>query len=263
MADSVTLSHGPCPRCLDRGMDTSGDNLVTYSDGHQWCFGCHYYRPPTLRLRLVGGEPIIDPKTKSLHFPEDYTKYLGHKAVSWLGKYSMTHSELIKHRLGWSDSKQMLVMPVFGEDNNLLMWQGRNFGETPFERVGPYSYRPKKWPKYVTFGEPSDILHIINPNINIDTIILTEDLISAIKVGRVYPAMPLWGSHIPMKGLLRLKERFKHVGIWLDPDKRLEAVKTALRASQITNAFVVPSDKDPKEYNAVEIKDIVREAQLA
>ena len=34
--DSTFVRHEPCPSC------GSKDNLARYSDGHGYCFGCHY-----------------------------------------------------------------------------------------------------------------------------------------------------------------------------------------------------------------------------
>ena len=43
--ESTFIGKEPCPEC------GSKDNLGRYSDGHAYCFGCHYREPPT------GGEP--------------------------------------------------------------------------------------------------------------------------------------------------------------------------------------------------------------
>lgn len=41
MANAV-LSKSACPKCRDRGEDTSGDNLINYADGGSHCFACGY-----------------------------------------------------------------------------------------------------------------------------------------------------------------------------------------------------------------------------
>lgn len=49
---SYQTSKEPCPMCQAKGNDTSGDNLVRYSDGHGYCFACSTY------FRADGSTPI-------------------------------------------------------------------------------------------------------------------------------------------------------------------------------------------------------------
>lgn len=41
---SKVVRHEPCPECRKSGNDTAGDNLAVYSDGHEYCFACKYYK---------------------------------------------------------------------------------------------------------------------------------------------------------------------------------------------------------------------------
>ena len=122
-------------------------------------------------------------------------------------------------------------------------------------------YQERSWDigqrKYLTFGSPSDILHILSPEGKVDntTIILCEDLISAIRISEYKNAMPLWGSDIPLKTIQRLASRFYVVGVWLDPDMKLKAVKDVLRISQYVPAFFIDSNLDPKFYALDRIKE--------
>lgn len=49
---SHQVGKEPCPKCRENGGDTSGDNLVRYSDGHGYCFACGSY------YRSDGTEPV-------------------------------------------------------------------------------------------------------------------------------------------------------------------------------------------------------------
>lgn len=49
---SHQVGKEPCPKCRAGGGDTSGDNLVRYSDGHGYCFACGSY------FRADGTEPV-------------------------------------------------------------------------------------------------------------------------------------------------------------------------------------------------------------
>lgn len=172
--------------------------------------------------------------------PDDAQKQIGVKGLTWLRKYGIVDAECTDFL--WSDSKQWLIFPLYDENRVLLAWQARNFGT------------PK--PKYWTRGNISDILHIVGLG---DTAVITEDLLSAIKVGRSsgFAGVPVFGSGIPLKTLTRLYTRFKRVGVWLDMDKWSESLKTHSRASQLwgpDNVSIILTPKDPKEYSDAEIK---------
>ena len=246
---NVIVRHEACPECRKRGNDQAGDNVGVYSDGHKYCFSCSWYSPPSI-LELLKEEER--PKETPLDFPRDYSRYLPQCASWWLNKYQIITAEIAEHKFGWSEERQMLIMPIFGEDNVVIMWQGRNFG--------------KSGPKYLTKGPASDIMHIIadsslTNSTDCDMIIVTEGLLDAIKVGRAHNSMPLWGSSMPLKTIKRLSDRFLRLGIWLDPDKRVEAVRMAVRASQYVSTFVVFAEADPKEYNSILIQDIIKQHQ--
>lgn len=231
---SQCIAHEPCPKC------GSKDNLARYSDGHAWCFGCRHYEPGPLASRLAISQ--IEPKVKLFSMPEDTTANIGVKGWTWLKKYGIMDAEA--REFLWSDSKEWLIMPVYDADHNLLAWQARSFKDG--DR------------KYFTFGPVSDILNIIGSN---EPVVIVEDMLSAIKVGRQFASIPLFGSNIPLKLLTKLKAAFKQVGIWLDKDKAQESLRSRLRASQLfglDNVQSIVTDKDPKEYSNDEIQKFVK-----
>lgn len=241
-----------CPKCASRGQDKSGDNLAVYPDGHKHCYACAYHEGVPIEERLqqllpnISSMPNVD---ATFDFPKDYTTDIPITPLTWLKAYGITDKEIILHRFGWSQDRQMLVFPVLDGDGNLIMWQGRDFGE-----------KDKQF-KYITKGPASDVIHLVG--LNVKTIIITEDLISAIKVGRRYQAMPVWGSNIPLKLIRRLSDRFSSLGVWLDRDKLHVALETVLRASQYMSTYLITSVFDPKAYTTDSIAEIVEEAMMA
>ena len=248
---SQFVRHEPCPGC------GSKDNLARYDDGHGHCFGgCGHWEPPTVsaifeRLRAVSQkEPIVKTFNANnlLMPPDDTSKFLGVPALQWLAKYGILFNEA-KEFL-WSEERKWLIYPLYSaralRDHGakiLIAWQARNFS--------------KLWPKpkYLSRGPIGDCLHILGPEKG-TTLILVEDVISAIKVARggrsVYP---LFGSNISLKMLTMLTTRFRRLGVWLDMDKAKESLKTTSRASQLgyEEVFSVITEKDPKEYTNEEI----------
>lgn len=244
-AASDLVSRDQCPRCRERGHDNNKDNLAIYRDGHEWCFACGYYVPASAEHRIrsttitvpnKGPTPVELPFDASVNIPTNVKVRL----LTW----GITEDLIIKHGFLWSEQRRRLIMPVYGPEGDLLMFQERSW------EIGQ--------PKYLTKGLSSDILHILYPDGEEDdrsVVILTEDLISAIRVSNYKPAMPLWGSDIPLKTIKRLASKFAVVGVWLDPDMKVKAVKDVLRISQYVPAFFVNSNLDPKFYGVDAIKD--------
>lgn len=187
-----------------------------------------------------------------LQFPVDYKRitelnnYSGQawKSVQWLTSVcGLTRDELDYYNFGWSEERGMLVFPVYANPytinppiSELRMWQGRYFGND------------KRASKYVTYGPKDDILYYVDNAPDDEAVILVEDICSAIKVGRHITAMPLFGSSISLSRIRAISTRYSTIGFWLDPDKRIDSIRHALRASQYVNTFVVESADDPKVY---------------
>ncbi len=230
LAQSEFVRHEPCPAC------GSEDNLARYTDGHAYCFGCgHLEASPSVFLPLK--QVVVNSKDHS-HLLYDAQKNLGVKAWQWLGKYGIMKKET--ENWLWSESKEWLVFPILEEHGKILVWQARNFS----------TERPK--PKTLTFGNVSDVLYLIGEG---DTCVIVEDVISATKVGRQTTALPVWGSNIPLKTLMRLQKQFAHLVIWLDKDMAVKSLRSAERAKQLGFASVrsVITELDPKEYTDQQI----------
>lgn len=232
--------HEPCPKC------GSKDNLGVWGDGHKWCFGCQYYIKGDGNESLEKLKERTSPKqqeetsqndsTPALSLPSDYTRSLSLIGSQWLMKYGISKKERIHNNIGWSDKYESLVFPVYDAHHNVLLVQRRFFGTG-------------QWPKYHTKGKPESLLHILGDG-DMDTGVLTEDLLSAIKVGRQYNATPLWGSNLSLEKIKRLSHRFARLIIWLDRDKAKDSVKYKWRASPFfEKVSIIVSDHDPKEYN--------------
>ena len=248
---STFLRHEACPNCK------SSDALAVFDDGHKWCFSCNHYEPGEQSISDVRKRfDDRNPQANDTFLPADFDFNIPQEGIDWLRKYGMLHKEIINNRFGWSQDgiilknkniriAPMLVFPIYDEVGHLLMWQGRNFG--------------KEGPKYITRGA-KDVLHILGQHIESDTIVLTEDLLSAIKVSRIAPAMPLWGSFMSLELARRLSSRFSKAVLWLDKDKAQEAAKQAANASHIfeKGCSSIRTERDPKEYLTIQIEEYLK-----
>lgn len=237
---SKFLHNGPCDRCGSR------NNLATYDDGSQWCWGCHFYSAPigislnSVRDRLVGNIKSSSPATQ---LPRDSSPHIPGAPLEWIKKYGLTNDEIREAGFLYSEEKQQLIYPVYDADGVCIFWQGRTFD-------------PKQERKYDTKGNQKDVLVLLGTG---DTCVVVEDVVSAIKVARHTTATPLFGSHIDLQTVLRLCKRYKSLTIWLDPDKIKEAVKFSHKYGPYfkDGCRAVMSDKDPKDHSDSEIQNAV------
>jgi len=229
------IEHQPCPKC------GSKDNLGVYID-HVFCFGCGYYKSSYHIGRVLSKEkrPTI------VTLPDDVTTTIPAIADNWLKKYEISQIELLNNNVVWSEKYQRLIFPYFGEDKyNLLGYQGRYFGK-------------EQKPKWFSQGNLDKVIKIFNlQNIERTGIILVEDIVSAMKVGRQFAAMPLFGSFVSAEKIIKLMQLFPitEVILWLDNDKYKEAHTYCRQLLSLgINSRVIHSIKDPKEYNNEQIE---------
>ena len=250
-SSSNAVGREPCPNCRKFGKDTSGDNLIRYDDGHAFCFSCRHRIPSNKEQFMEQAlKNEISPKTETsyiISLPHDCTKAIDYKALEWLSKYEITRQEVIGNDLLWSPSRQMLVFPIRGANNDLLAWQGRSFGDAG----------KGKW---FSQGPIHNMLHILALDKFPDCgIIIVEDIVSAIKVSRYAPCMPLFGSELSLQLRLRLRHLTRKLVIWLDEDKWANAVGYA-HSMEILGVVthVIYTEKDPKECDDTLIKESIR-----
>ena len=242
---SQFLHHAPCPNCRSK------DNLGIWDD-HAYCFGCGYQERWDKGLNLermkYNKNKDINPNVISL--PLDYNTDLPDIAWAWLNNYGLTIDEVYNYKLGWSESNQRLIFPVYGQDEELLFWQGRYLGKDPNQR--------RKINKHITRGKSSDILHILGKP-DLDTVVCCEDMISAIKIARICPAWCLFGSVLSTEALTRASRLYQNLGIYLDRDKAIYALRAHLRASlYFRSCFTIITEKDPKWYSTEQIREILQ-----
>lgn len=236
-----------CPECAKRGKDNHHDNLAVYPNGAVYCFSCGYYQNKSIRYK-----PTLPINTlyKEIALPWDITNDLQERVLQYLNSFYLTKQEIKENNILWSDSIQRICFPVFNGDK-LLAWQGRYLGED------------KTKPKWFSQGNLKEILHIIKPKRN-STLVLTEDIISAIRVGNQenFCASPLFGSHIDIKKLYQYDFAISpnQYILWLDKDKEIESYKFTQNARQsgLPCATIV-TDRDPKTYTHMEIKIILKD----
>lgn len=250
------LRHEPCPRCGPI-QDRAGDNVGVYADGHKWCFACGYYVSSSgipnlsdIRLRLKK-EKEEKEHGVSLNLPNDHTHILPIQALNWLRQYQITDEEINKYKIGWSETYNRLIFPVFDGAGKVLMWQGRYFGS-----IGTLDVNRSK---YFTQGKPEEILSLFgHAEASTHLVCMVEDFISAIKVARVCPSMCLWGSEISIKRLRRTALQYDSLVIWLDKDKAGYSARCEVKARPyFTMVSGLYTESDPKTFSTEVIRKYI------
>ena len=250
---SEFLRHAPCPAC-GPDQDGSGDNLAIYTDGHKWCFACGFYAPSTGLIDLVEFRKQLEKRRKEngvvCILPNDFTHIIPERPLAWMYSFGITNEEIQKNKIGWTETFSRLIFPIFDSYDNLLMWQGRLFlpggNEKESNRSRFHSSgRPEKVDAY--FGDIDQSPH--------SAIFVVEDVISAIKVARVCPSIPLFGSELSVARLLRISNRFENLIIWLDHDKASYQAKCEIKASPFFKSVRgIYTVLDPKLHSVEDIR---------
>ena len=224
---SKFLGHIACPKCGSR------DNLGEYED-HFWCFGCKYHMRKTdtasLRLRLNRHNTEEQSVMKLSNIKE-----LPRKAMEWLLSYGISQEEIDKYGIEWNVKEEMLVLLQTAK-----YWQARTFNS--------------RRPKYLSEGNKP--LTIYGQG---DTIVIVEDIISAMKIARLhgdYCACPVLGSSLSYDMENQIVEQYKKSAVWLDRDKAKNALLISRKLKQRgLESKVIVTDDDPKEHSKEEIRE--------
>lgn len=250
---ALFLRHEACESCGSR------DNVGVYDDGSKFCFGCHKYSSATVVPWTKNEE-----EEKTWTLPEDLSTNYPECVLAYAKKYEIQIDELLRENYRWSEKYQSLYALYFsGGTGSPTAANARSFRskDRKIQAAGSRSLsanagsRPSA--KYVSLGNKSDIFPIFRgnpqqreaPNRNQQTLVLTEDALSSLKIGRQMDAMPLLGTSLSMDKTKRIAGLYSRCIVWLDRDKFREAWEIATKLKWLgVSTKVVLTDKDPKEY---------------
>lgn len=243
------------------GRDTK-HRLVVRRDGNTlvaWCHHCqargvhggdasatNYTRKRRQQLNSVQSE---------VHLPHDIVYGMTEfppLANVWLNQYGITMDERQQFGIGWSAYYGRVVLPVYMNEG-LVAFQLR--------RIMP----DDDGPKYLTVRK-AGVAHPMwqaGQFVHGGVMVLTEDMLSAIKVSRVANATAMLGTTTPQDNLAYIL-RFNPdvVLMWFDDDNPDVKAKQRVAHRRI-GAFVTchiyhSHGRDPKEYTTEEIQEVIR-----
>lgn len=258
-------ADGLLPGQRKRGDHTCGDPgtllLSRDSDGRYsaYCFRCgrrgSFREQESLEQKLnrIKQEASADIEAqRSMQLPEPRVRDTREWPVAdklWFYKMGLSPSRIEKLGLYWCPKIGRVVLPIV-KDGEVVYWTARAQGRTP-KWIGPNADKRGLTARYgVGKG---------------DTIVLTEDPLSAFKVGLVTEAWSLLGTKLHPTVLLELSRSGKRVAVWLDDDRGRKGGRNPGQeaAAQIMRLLLsvgvdarnITSPRDPKYFPTDYIKE--------
>jgi len=209
--------------------------MAEYTDNF-YCFGCGFVeqKRSLSRFKTQTEVRVCDGITLENSLPVE--------AKKWLLAYHLTPKEMeqfkySRERVTKYGQKRCNLLVLIANSN---YWLARNLDDG-------VRYLSSGVKPYLEYGD------------NSNTLVFVEDVISAVKVGRVATAVPMLGASV-LRDWWDNAKKYDRIIIWGDRDKASQNVIQAKRASEFVGKKVeiIITDKDPKEFDTNEIKALTK-----
>ena len=264
LGEQININHDDCPD----GRDTRGrlyvkrkeDGLVAF------CHNCggsgfiatrfgHYKAKAKAASCGAGTHRISGGYSGATgafgdRLPEDFTGATSEwspRARAWFFRYGLDEGSAYDYGLGYSEREQRVIIPIY-RDGEVLGYQTR--------RVEPND----EGPKYLTqaYEKPlfwcSNMVELLSSK----PLVITEDVLSAIKVSRFCPSVALLTATASKSVIDWLvKTNSSEYIIFLDNDNRtVRKAQLALKnkLEMFAPTRIITADKDPKEHTYGELE---------
>lgn len=225
------------------------------SDGYSaWCFRCNDGAgapPPAESLtdklaRITRQRSADNAVAAALTLPGPLVRTVADwpaAAKVWLYKAGLSNADIGRLGIYYHAESDRVVLPVY-EAGVPVFWQARALDGRMPKYLGPTPRPPKLLARWGSAESPT----------------LTEDILSAVKVGLVGEGWAVMGTRVSDHMLAALMRRGAVVNVWLDPDKagRAGAAKIIkqLRAYGLRTRDIL-STRDPKLHTRSDIKELL------
>jgi len=234
---SIWSTGSPCPQCI------SSD---AYKEGQfGWkCFSCQYYKPKDAWNYNSVDYSKIESNQFDGTLPSDcFDSKMPEEYKEWIVRY--LHPDLLQKYCAYSKFYNRLIFPI-NYQGKLMCWQGRAINREP-KWLTKSNQHPwgKKFP-YIS-GDSN-------------AYVITEDIISAIKVSQVHPAISILGSNVNQEYVNFLLTLGSEFIIWLDNDEAGRHGTQLLfdKLKLCAKIKIVNSEYDPKEYSLTRIEEYLK-----
>lgn len=180
--------------------------------------------------------------------PEDFTTDIPPPGILWLSKGGLNHRDIRRFGFGYSPRMQRVIMPVY-EEGELVAVQAR-------------ALRREHKPKYLgqIRRNPRPAFRAVHRE-PVDTLVLTEDMLSACRVSKVCDAWALLGTNLGPSVLAAIGDsHYDRIAIWMDEDEAGINARRKMRSQlQVVGKPVslIQSDRDPKKHTIIEMRNLI------
>lgn len=178
---------------------------------------------------------------------------------TYCDKYGWSEEDFAATGCGWSPEYRRTVWKVRSPTGVVRGIELRTLNPQSRTKTLHYRHTADPWVGYVGISGGSDPRQ--GGNSGRGTLIAVEDLLSAYRVGQVYPAASIMGSHLTFETLMDLMKVSENIVLVLDRDATTKAEKFAKRFSFLCPGFVhIPITRDLKYESPERIKEIIAPA---
>lgn len=221
-------------------------------------FGTHY-QPPTQQIAKEWAPRIYDGTIEEL--PDDIIE-------QWPAKYGWSEADIRATGCGWSPEYRRTAWKIHSPTGALRGIELRTFDPKSRAKTLHFRHSADPWVGYVGLhreageggqdgGRRAEAIGA-RASEHGSVIVAVEDLMSAYRVGQVYPAASIMGSHLTFETLMDLMQVSEKVVLCLDRDATTKAEKFAARYRFLCPEFVhVPLQRDLKYEQPDRIKEII------
>lgn len=191
-----------------------------------------------------GGPAAAGNKGKTLALIDDTARW-PIKVYQWVKQYGLTNHEIRDYSIAYDTNSKRVCLPVW--------WEGKKIGyqlrKIYDEDVGPKYYTNKK----------GGLGFMSHGSVISNELVIVEDIISAIKVGRVARTVALLstGLSTSMKTVITNYDKYY---IWLDMDNS-QVIRQAVKLLKTLELFgtvkLIHTPSDPKTYDTPEIERLL------
>lgn len=178
-----------------------------------------------------------------MELPDDFTQDIPPQHALWLYRAGIGVDRIRSSGFGYSERLGRVVLPVYDDHGHLVYIQAR---ATQF---------PEQQPKYLNIkgAQKVDVVYSVKPDNPIldSTVVLTEDILSANRVGEVQHSYSILGTKLSDGQVLKIAE-YDTVVWYLDGDKAgIEGARKGSKALQfyVKTQRIIRTPRDPKMYS--------------
>ena len=175
----------------------------------------------------------------------------------WVLRYGITLGEINDYSMAYSPSFDRVILPCYSDDGDLLGWQGRDTEQT---REGSPKYITQRKAQAGFYFKAKTKRTASGSGGDCTTLVITEDILSAIKSSRVVDAVSILGVWLSPEDVMDLAHNYTTVIVYLDNDnaaviQQQENLKRLFRLFGCT-VVVHRGTKDPKELSTKELEKL-------